>query len=112
LPLALVAAGCVDVAAERRAHLQALIGQNELAVVQTLGVPSSSYSVGDRKFLAYDRSRLEALPGFGGFGPWGGWYDGWYGSIPPELVQYDCSTTLELAADRVVSFTERGNGCG
>ena len=96
--------------AGRAAYLNSLVGRSETAVVRQLGVPSRSIVAGGRTFLAYDAPQSatffvgSVVPGFYGSGYYPGWPDG--------LVTRQCETTLEVANDRVVTWSIRGLGCG
>jgi len=107
--LVLVISGCTTLALAPAQDLSDTIGASELTVVQRFGVPTRSYVVGDRKFLSYLRSRIDVEPGVG---PWpiyaGG--SGWV-AIEPYIQQFNCDTTFELASDKVIGFTLRGNAC-
>jgi hypothetical protein len=118
LPAVLALAGCVYPNPQHVAATNALVGKSETDLVHALGVPSRTYETGGHKFLAYNRSKLETIPGDPGFGPgWGwGWHGGWggwggWGGFPPEIVQRDCETTFDLLNGVVQSWTFRGNDC-
>ncbi len=109
--------GCVYPNPQHVAATNALVGKSETDLVHALGVPSRTYETGGHKFLAYNRSKLETIPGDPGFGPWGGWgwgggfgWGGW-GGFPPEIVQRDCETTFDLLGGVVQSWSFRGNDC-
>lgn len=106
----LVVASCADPAAVARheAAMNAYVGQSELDLVHKLGVPSRSYDVDGRRFLAYSRRSIDVWPGmsFGGFGPFG-----YGGGVPPQVVQWACDTTFELVGGRVIGWQQRGNNC-
>ena len=95
-------------------RLQPLIGKTEAELVQTLGVPSATYEVGGDRFLQYEDQTSTIYPG----DPyWGGRYRRFGGPIysPPLVITRTCAITFALAgprgAQRVASFTFRGNGC-
>jgi hypothetical protein len=122
LTLFLVAA-CTDGGAARRAFLASLVGQPEAEIVRQLGVPTRTFATEGRTFLAYNEHRIDIIPGtpgfgaFGGFGGRGGYGYGarlgyFGGGFPPEVVEYGCETTFEIAGGRAVSFSLRGNSCG
>ncbi len=110
--------------------LNAFIGKSEADLVRGYGVPTRTYETGGVKFLAYNMSRIDTIPGdgfgyggfgyggfgYGGFGYGGGLgyggpgYDG-FGGFGPEIVQRDCSTTFELKNATVQSWSLRGNDC-
>jgi hypothetical protein len=111
--LALWLAGCVDTLARRQALLNEFVGRPEPEVVQQLGVPDRTYETGGVKYLAYDESRMQIVPGVPAFGagPW--WAYGAYGGgFPPELINLVCETTFAVADGVVKSYTLRGNACG
>ncbi len=111
----LLLAGCaVGPSPARVAALNALIGQDETTLVKQLGVPTRSFTTGGHTFLAYDERHVEVVPGWQPYpwGPWGwggGW--GWNYGFPPQAVTYGCETTFELTANRVTSWSLRGNDC-
>lgn len=103
-------AGCTDQLAQREAYLGRFIGQPDAVLVQQLGVPSRSYETGGVKYLAYDESRVDIVPGPPTFAPF---YTGWYnGGFPPQVIELTCETTFEVSAGTVKAFTLRGNACG
>lgn len=111
-------AGCAYPNPQHVAALNALVGKSETDLIRAYGVPNRTFATGGHTFLAYDRSRIETIPGTPGFGGpwgpyWGGWgYGGWgWGGIPPEIVQRQCETTFELANDVVLRWSLRGNAC-
>jgi hypothetical protein len=108
-----VLAGCGNDIAEREARLRPLVGQNEKAVIEAMGVPSRSYETGGSRYLAYVERRVEVVPGMSGCGGFGGWPYGFCGGgIPPQVVERRCETTFEIGADGLVrTFTLRGNAC-
>ena len=111
LASALAIGGCTTLALAPSQDLDALVGASELAVVQRFGVPTQTYTVGDHKFLSYQRSRLDLEPGVGPWPFWGGTgYWGW-GATEPYVSQFDCDTTFELGDGKVVGFVLRGNAC-
>lgn len=110
LLLAGLVVACADQLAARRAYLSGFVGQPELAVVQQMGVPSRSYEASGVKYLAYDENRIDVIPSFPTYGPF---YMGWYGGgFPPQVVEWRCETTFEVAEGTVRAFTLRGNACG
>ena len=109
LLVAVLLAGCASHALEQRqAYLQTLVGRSEADVVRALGVPTRTFEAGGVRFLAYDQSRLQVIPGYA---PWG-WGWGWGYATPPEVYQLTCETTFEILQGKVASFTLRGNACG
>jgi hypothetical protein len=109
LPALLVgAAGCVDGLAARQAYLNRFVGQPEAVLVQQMGVPTRTYATAGTKFLAYDERRVDVIPAFPAYG----FFNGWYGGFPPQVVDLQCETTFEVTDGTVKSFTLRGNACG
>lgn len=95
------------------AHLDSLKGKPEAALLQDMGVPTRSYDSSGHRFLAYDRTRYDTIPGTPGFGYWGywhGWGGGW-GAFPPEIVRRDCEITFDLLNNTVQTYQLRGNDC-
>jgi hypothetical protein len=99
-------AACVDDQAARLAALNHLVGQSELALLQTMGVPTRSYDADGVKYLAYDERRIDVIPGTPGVGVWRA------GAMPPQPIERWCETTFQVAQGVVRSFTLRGNACG
>ncbi len=113
LPVLLLATGCDPYALRRRqAADAALVGLSEAELVRALGVPARTFAAENRRFLAYDEVRTDFLgddypwrpPGFG----WG--WD--LAARQTQVVQWVCETTFEVADQRVIGFTLRGNACG
>jgi hypothetical protein len=109
-------AGCAYPNPQHVAALNGLVGKSETDLVRNYGVPTRTYMTGGSKFLAYNMSRIETIPGdwgWGGYG-WGGYGwggPGWGGGFGPELIQRDCDTTFELKSGVVQSWSLRGNAC-
>jgi hypothetical protein len=98
------------------AQLEALKGKPEAELIRNLGVPTRTYDSSGHRFLAFDRTRYESIPGGPGpgFGYWGGWrYGGWggWGAFPAEIVKRDCEITFDLAGGVVQTWQLRGNDC-
>ena len=114
-------AGCAYPSPQHVAALNTLVGKSETDLVRAHGVPTRTYETGGHKFLSYNISRIESIPGdygFGGFGPYGyggfgygGFGYGGFGGFGPEIIQRDCDTTFELTAGIVQSWSLRGNDC-
>jgi hypothetical protein len=107
--LAGLVASCTNQLAARQAYLNQFVGQPESAVVQAMGVPTRSFVTGGVTYLAYDEHRVDFLPAPPTFAPW---YYGGYGAFPPQVVQFNCETTFEVADNKIRAFTLRGNACG
>jgi hypothetical protein len=107
----LLLSACADGLAARKASLAPLVGQSEADLVRALGVPTRSFESGGHRFLEYEARDVSIIPGLPGhgFGPWGSW--GYYGAMPPQVVERVCDTTFDLVNGRVASFTLRGNAC-
>ena len=104
------AVGCTNQLAERQAYLNQFIGQPERALVQQMGVPARSIETGGVRYLAYDEQRIDIVSSGPTFAPY---YLGWYGaSFPPQVIEWKCETTFEVAGGTVQSFMLRGNACG
>ncbi len=111
LLLLLLLAGCV-LGPDRRQVLSRFVGADEATLVQSMGVPTRTYTAGGIKFLAYDEQRTEYVPPPVWPYGWGYGY-GWYGpGFAPTVLRYGCETTFEVVEGRVRSFTLRGNACG
>ena len=105
-----LAASCTNQLAERQAYLSQFIGQPEGVLVQQMGVPARSFETGGVRYLAYDEHRIDIVPSGPTFAPY---YLGWYGaSFPPQVIEWKCETTFEVAGGTVKSFMLRGNACG
>ena len=102
-------AGCADTLARRQARLIPLIGRPVGDLIQQLGVPNRTYETGGVKYLAYEETQVQVLPGVPGAGFWSG---GWGSGIPPEVIQWQCQTTFAVAGGLVRSYALHGNGCG
>ena len=102
---------CVNQLAVREAQLHQLVGKPETDLILLMGVPSRTYETGGVKFLAYDERRVEILPG-SPFYYGSGLYPGFYGGIPPQVVNLTCDTTFTVVNGSVSGFTLRGNACG
>ena len=112
LILALLLAGCVNQLAQRQAFLNQFVGHPDSDLVKQLGVPTRTYETGGVKYLAYDESRVDLIPGLPPYGPGPWWAYGGYGGFPPQLVNLECETTFAIAGGVVKSYTLRGNACG
>lgn len=111
LGLLLPLLGCMPAISPRHvAFLNSLIGRSEADLVRAVGVPTRTYEAGGHKFLAYDRGSRAIYPDPVAPYPWGwGWGYG-YG-VFPEVVDYHCETTFEIAEGRVLTWARRGNAC-
>ncbi len=93
----LAIAGCGSAALDqRRAALSTLIGQPEAAAVQALGVPETSYALGDARVLVWRQHEAWRVPGAPGIPGW---------------ASFSCTTSLLVRRGLVSSFDLRGNGC-
>jgi len=107
----LAVSACVYPSPDLVAHLEALKGKPEATLIQQMGVPTRSYDSTGHRFLAYDRTRYDTIPGGPGFGYWGGWRYGGWGGFPPEIVKRDCEITFDLSGGIVQTWQLRGNDC-
>jgi hypothetical protein len=108
LPLLLLAGCATGPSLETR--LAATIGQSELQVVETLGVPNRTYDTGGFRFLQYEERRqccTSSTPYWGR--PYGRFAP--YSLGGPVLLTRSCDITLTLREGRVQSFTTRGDDC-
>jgi hypothetical protein len=110
LLLAALLAGCANQYETRRQYLSQFVGRPEADLVLALGVPNRTYETGGIKYLAFDQSRVEFVPGAPMYGPpfWG-WGPG---AFPPQVIGLACETTVAVRDGIVVSFVLRGNACG
>ena len=103
-------------------ELNALVGKSEPDLLRSYGVPTRTYDTSGLRFVSYQMTRIESIPGddfgpgfgYGGFGygGFGGGYGGFgYGGFGPEIYQRDCNTTFELQDHIVKSWSLRGNDC-
>jgi hypothetical protein len=94
---ALALSGCGSAALDqRRAALSALIGRPEAEAVRALGVPETSYPLGDAKVLVWGQSETWRVPGAPGIPGW---------------ATFRCTTSVVVRRGLVSSFDLRGNGC-
>ena len=56
-------AGCAYPNPQHVAALNTLVGKSETDLVRAHGVPTRTYETGGRKFLSYNISRIESIPG-------------------------------------------------
>jgi hypothetical protein len=99
-----------------QSRMAAYIGASGETLVQNLGVPDKQITLNGVQYLAYVREQttVTAPPPlfYGGYGglyrPYGGFYA--YG-LPSTVTVWRCDITFMLHADKVVSFTLRGNYC-
>jgi hypothetical protein len=111
-------AGCAVPDAQRRRQLDLLVGHAPVDVVRQLGVPSRSFTAGDRTFLAYVDETSSYFPGpsYGGrFGYGRGWaWDGWSWDGGGWGGGYDrsaCETIFEIVQGHVAAWSLHGGGC-
>ncbi len=119
VPLAL--AGCAT-EPSLQSRMAGFTGASAQTLVEHLGVPDKQITTNGTSYLAYNVRHSEELePSFDGpIGPYfgRGGYGGGFGgglydsSFPRPIDQYVCTVTFALRADRVQSFTLRGNDCG
>lgn len=114
----LALAGCVT-GPSLQSRMAAYTGSSGEALVQSLGVPDKQISLNGVQYLAYVREQTTVMtppPLFlGGFG-YGGFYRPYGGGffaagLPATVTVWRCEITFILHADKVVSFTLRGNAC-
>jgi hypothetical protein len=114
-------AGCQYPSAQKVAMLNQAIGRDEASLVREFGVPTKTYETGGTKFLSYQESWVEQLPGVPGpvFYGYGGFGYGWGGpgylyapTYSGGSVRRDCDTTFEVVGGIVKSWKLRGNDCG
>ncbi len=99
-----------------QSRMAAYIGASGETLVQNLGVPDKQITLNGVQYLAYVREQTTVLTpppffygGYGGFyRPYAGFYA--YG-LPSTVTVWRCDITFMLHADKVVSFTLRGNYC-
>ena len=107
-------AGCATTGEYERI-LASYVGHSELELIRNWGPPDTSYTVGDIKFLSYQRGGMAMTPGVapsytttfsGGVArttPVGG--------MPAMAVNRVCVSTFEVQNDRIVRWSWRGNAC-
>jgi hypothetical protein len=110
-------AGCAYPNPRHVAELNGLVGKSETDLLRSYGVPSRTYDTRGSRFVSYQMTRIESVPGdfgpgfgYGGFG-YGAYGYGGFGGFGPEIIQRDCDTTFELKAGIVASWSLRGNAC-
>lgn len=105
----LALAGC-QTGPSWQSRMAAYVGANSQVLVQDLGVPDKQITVNGMEYFAYERHRVDVIPGsyFGGWGLFGG--PGFYN--PPQVTEYSCETTFTLKDNKVLNFALRGNDCG
>lgn len=112
----LAVAACTNYTAERATFLNSLVGQNEAALVQRLGVPGRVFETGGHRFIAYSTQRTTVYGG-GGFGVGGFGYGRGFGgfgafdTFPTEVIPRVCETTFDLVGGTIQSWALHGNGC-
>lgn len=90
-------AGCGSAALQqRRDALSTLIGKPEADAVRALGVPDTSYPLGNAKVLVWRQSDSWRVPGAPGIPGW---------------ATFRCTTSVVVRDGLVSSFDLRGNGC-
>ena len=83
-------AGCAT-SANYEKVVDSWVGSSEDELIRKWGVPTSSYSTSDNKYITYRRTRIVD-----------------YGSGP---FQKSCETTFTLQNERIVSWSFKGNDC-
>ena len=74
-----------------------------------MGVPARSFETGGVRYLAYDEHRIDIVqrsdlrPLLSGLVRC---------QLPPQVIEWHCETTSEVAGGTVKSFMLRGNACG
>ena len=110
-------AGCAYPNPQHVRELNALVGKPEPDLLRSYGVPTRTYDTSGLRFVSYQMSRIETLPGdgfgyggfgYGGFG-YGGFGYGGFGGFGPEIIQRDCTTTFELQNHVLRSYSLRRN---
>lgn len=107
-------AGCAS-EAKYEAKLNSWVGQDEIKLVRLWGPPERTYEAGDSKFLQYSFGNTLVLPGtpstasttFNGNAAFTTINPG----VQPQGIEYNCATTFEIKAAKVVDWANRGNGC-
>ena len=115
----LTLAGCAT-GPSLQSRMAAYIGASGETLVQNLGVPDKQITLNGVQYLAYVREQTTVMTppplflggygyGYGGFyRPYGGFYAS---GLPATVSVWRCDITFMLHADKVVSFTLRGNYC-
>ncbi|MHA1559262.1 MAG: hypothetical protein ACTSWI_01145 [Alphaproteobacteria bacterium] len=105
-------AGCLtteEYAERRAAPYEAWLGHTELELVRVWGVPDRSYQTGGIKFLAFVKQTVVNTPGRAAFPP-----PPAVPTIPataPSVEIFTCTTTFEVSAGRIVSWSINGDRC-
>lgn len=114
LPLLAACVSPADLRAEREAQLGGFIGQTEADLVRALGVPSRQFEADGRRFLAYIERRVDLVPGYMPFRPYGYGFGNGFGygpGFPPQAIERSCETTFESVGGKVSGYSLRGNAC-
>lgn len=110
----LMLAGCATAGGYKKV-LETWIGSSELDLVRSWGVPAQTYEAGGRKFLIYSSGRNVYIPGvaptYSTTVVGNTAYTTPVGGSPAMNVNKHCSTTFELANDKIVSYRFSGNDC-
>ncbi len=116
--IALVALASCATGPSLQSRMAAYIGASAETLVQNMGVPDKQISLNGVQYMAYVHQQVTVMPSpvlipYGGYGgPFFGPYGGFYGApFPPSVTVWRCEITFLLHADKVVSFTLRGNAC-
>lgn len=113
--IGLVALSACATTAGYEKMLNSWVGAQEIELVRRWGPPQQSYEAGGRKFIVYSAQRNVYIPGVaptyqtnvvGNTA-----YTTAVGGSPPMNIGMSCTTTFELDASRVVSWSYKGNDC-
>ena len=107
-------AGCAS-EAKYETRLNTWIGQDELKLVRSWGAPERTYESGDSKFLQYSFGNTLVLPGTPSVASTSVTGTAAYTTVshgvPQQGLEYNCATTFEIKAAKIVDWSNRGNGC-
>jgi len=106
--------GCATRAGYEKA-MNSYIGAREADLVRALGPSDNTYETGGRKFLQYSSQGTATVAGTSltvtSTMPMGPATIPSVGAAPAINMNLGCITTFELVADRVVSWSAKGNRC-
>ncbi|WP_223433293.1 hypothetical protein [Pseudomonas sp. GL-B-26] len=95
--------------------LDTWVGEDELNLVRKWGPPQQSYETSGHRFLVYSNVRNVFVPGqaptyqtsvIGNTA-----YTNTYGGSPAMNVNLSCTTTFEIADEKITTWSYRGNNC-